>query len=76
MTQFTRQILRPLRPQAYRSFARRLRWAAERIERYAEERDPREKASLTRVLHSLARALRHLLDRRRGRELPAATPEE
>lgn len=56
--QFAKRSTQPLRPESYRAIARRLRRFADRIERAAEPKSPREQATLTRLIHALAQFAR------------------
>lgn len=56
---------RPLRPEAYRAAARRLRAMADRLDACAAPETPRERASLTRAVHVLVDFSRTLSARHR-----------
>jgi hypothetical protein len=63
--QFSRQSVRPLRPESYRAAVRRQRKLCETIERYADATDTRGKQQLTRAIHGLAEHARQLSQRHR-----------
>lgn len=56
---------RPLRPEAYRAAARRLRLIADRLDACSAPETPRERASLTLTVHGLLHFSRLLCARHR-----------
>lgn len=56
-----------MRPESYRTAARRLRRYADLLDAYAEPARPRDLASLTRTIHSLIQYVRSLSDRHHRR---------
>jgi hypothetical protein len=64
--QFPKQSIRPLRPISYRRAVRRFRQLCYIIERYADPKDSREKAQLTRAIHGLSLAAQGLSRRHRA----------
>lgn len=63
MPQFVKRRTQPTRPDSYLRMARLLRQWADRIEACAEQRDPIEKSSVTRLLYRAHVSTRAWLDR-------------
>lgn len=59
-----------MKPRNYRAAAKFLRLIADRLDKYADPKSPREKASLTRIIHILSRYGRALSDRHHYGERP------
>ena len=63
MPQFSKRRTQPTTPETYRRWAAELRERADRIEQCAEQRDPREKSSVTHHLFRLSKMTRDWLER-------------